>query len=295
MNRELISIERSLLERYAGNATMLVFLVHVILNTGEDGSFETSLNQLARDLKLSLRQVRTCLSKLESDKVATKTATKIATKITLCVSVRYEDERQSGDKARDKEATKRKKSPLSPPDGSSPDPSSFTPLLFPQEKKESSNADASEDKKRAPPVSPPSEFNFVLDLWNSSARRSVPKIRILSPARKEKVRLRVKEMGGWEEAKRILPTCLQKLNESDFCNGATGKWTATFDWFFENEKNWMKVLEGNYDNRKEKSELEKLAELFEKGHEHYGQRYGYGGASPYGYPAGSREDGPDEQ
>ena len=99
-----------------------------------------------------------------------------------------------------------------------------------------------------------------------------------------------------DEAKKILATCFQKISESDFCNGATGKWTATFDWFFENEKNWLKVLEGNYDNRKEKSQLEILAENVAKADAYYEQRYhGYGGASPYGNQEGGWPYGPDEQ
>lgn len=119
---------------------------------------------------------------------------------------------------------------------------------------------------------------------------------MLSPARKEKVRLRIKEMGGMEEAKATLATCFQKISESDFCNGATGKWTATFDWFFENEKNWLKVLEGNYDNRQQKSQLEILAENVAKADAYYEQRYrGYGGASPYGNQTGGGPYGPDEQ
>lgn len=119
---------------------------------------------------------------------------------------------------------------------------------------------------------------------------------MLSPARKEKVKLRIKEMGGWEEAKAILANCFKKISESDFCNGSTGKWTATFDWFFENEKNWLKVLEGNYDNRKEKSQLEILAENVAKADAYYEQRYhGYGGASPYGNQEGGGPYGPDEQ
>ena len=27
-------------------------------------------------------------------------------------------------------------------------------------------------------------------------------------------------------------------------------WVANFDWVFENEKNWVKVSEGNYDNKR---------------------------------------------
>ena len=103
-------------------------------------------------------------------------------------------------------------------------------------------------------------------------------------------------MGGPERAKEILAECFRKISESDFCNGATGKWTATFDWFFENEKNWLKVLEGNYDNRQAKTQLEIFAENVAKADAYYEQRYhGYGGASPYGNQTGSGPYGPDEQ
>lgn len=103
-------------------------------------------------------------------------------------------------------------------------------------------------------------------------------------------------MGGWEKAKDILAECFAKLGESDFCNGSNGKWAANIDWFFKNSQNWLKVLEGNYDNRKEKSQLEIFAENVAKADAYYEQRYhGYGGASPYGNQTGGGPYGPDEQ
>ena len=127
--------------------------------------------------------------------------------------------------------------------------------------------------------------------------RSVKKIVGLSVSRKEKIKLRIDEMGGWEQACATLATCFRKINESDFCNGkGDKKWVASFDWFFINDKNWTKVIEGNYDNMKETTPLDKLSENIAKADEYYEQRYrGYGGASAYGNPAGRRSDGPDEQ
>lgn len=288
-------------EEWFNNPTLLYFWVNILFMASEnDGSFTTSLYTLARDLHLSVRRVRTCISRIESDKRATHEATKQGTKITICDYDSYKDvrhtERQTLRHTSDTPSDTRKEVPPSPPDGFSPNPSSLTPYNPPQEKKESSATDVPEDEKRDKPVSAPSDFGFVLKLWNDSASRSIPKVRMLSPARKEKVRLRIKEMGGMEEAKTILATCFKKISESDFCNGATGKWVATFDWFFENEKNWLKVLEGNYDNRKEKSQLEILAENVAKADKYYEQRYrGYGGASPYGNQEGGGPYGPDEQ
>lgn len=135
----------------------------------------------------------------------------------------------------------------------------------------------------------------ILWLWNASAKGNVPKVRDLTKARKEKIRMRVKEMGGWDKAKDIIRECIRKINESDFCTGTSGKWVATFDWLFTNGTNWTKVLEGNYDNRKAKTSIDILKENIEKADAHYEQRYRYGGASPYGVPSGSGEDGADEQ
>jgi len=135
----------------------------------------------------------------------------------------------------------------------------------------------------------------ILSIWNACAKGNVPKVRDLTKARKEKIRLRVKEMGGWDKAKDIIRECITKINNSDFCTGASGKWVATFDWLFTNGTNWTKVLEGNYDNRRAKTSIDILKENIEKADAHYEQRYRYGGPSAYGVPSGSGEDGADEQ
>ena len=289
-------------EDWITSPTMLWFWTNILFMADENGVFETSLSSLARDLHLSVQQVRTCITNIESNKRLTHQATKQRTKITICDFVSYggiqQTEQQTNQQTTNTPINKPKEVPLVPPYGFSPNnPTSFTPYNPPQEnKKESSCTEVHEDEKRGKPVSPPPDFSFVLKLWNDSATRSIPKVRMLSPARKEKVKLRIKEMGGMEEAKTILSTCFRKISESDFCNGATGKWTATFDWFFENEKNWLKVLEGNYDNRQEKSQLEVLQENIARADAYYEQRYhGYGGASPYGNQTGGGPYGPDEQ
>ena len=131
-------------------------------------------------------------------------------------------------------------------------------------------------------------------LWNNTMTRSVPKVKNITQARRDKMRLRVKEMGGFEQASSILKECFDKINASDFCNGSTG-WIATFDWFFSNESNWMKVAEGNYDNRRGKTDLDKMREEIAKADAYYEQRYGNQSASAYGNQAGGGYYGPDEQ
>lgn len=289
-------------EDWFTNPTMLYFWVSILFMADGEGSFTTSLNTLAASLHLSVQQVRTCLSNMESNKLITHLSTYQGTKITICNFDSYKGCQQANQQTNQQAVNKpinkpeEESVPLMVPNGSLPDPLSLTPYNPPKKESEEGDADAS-PKKRGKPASAPSDFfDSVLLLWNSSATRSIPKIRSLSPARREKVKLRVKEMGGWEKAMETLAECFRKISESDFCNGATGRWVATFDWFFDNEKNWLKVLEGNYDNRKEKSQLEIFAENVAKADEYYGQRYrGYGGASPYGDQTGGGADGPDEQ
>lgn len=64
---------------------------------------------------------------------------------------------------------------------------------------------------------------------------------------KTKIRIRLEEMQGSLET---LKEIFVKMEASKFCRGDNKRgWKATFDWLFANEKNWVKVLEGNYDNK----------------------------------------------
>lgn len=156
-----------------------------------------------------------------------------------------------------------------------------------------------EEKAEEPSCLSTSEKEFVdyygiRQLWNDTMKRGVPKVKNITQARKDKMRLRVKEMGGVGQAGSILKECFDKINASDFCNGSTG-WIATFDWFFSNASNWMKVAEGNYDNRRGKTTIEQVQDEIAKADAYYEQRYGNNTAGAYGNKAGGRYDGPDEQ
>lgn len=87
-------------------------------------------------------------------------------------------------------------------------------------------------------------------MWNATCT-SYPKVFTLSEARKNKIRIRVEEMGGIEKAMPIMQTIFKKMQESKFLKGESKRgWKASFDWVFENGKNWVKVWEGNYDETK---------------------------------------------
>lgn len=73
---------------------------------------------------------------------------------------------------------------------------------------------------------------------------SLPKVTKLSDKRKKKLELRLKDFSAED-----LKAAFEKVEASDFTSGRNGKWNATFDWILE-EGNLIKVLEGNYDNKK---------------------------------------------
>ena len=90
------------------------------------------------------------------------------------------------------------------------------------------------------------DFKAVVELYQTHCS-SYPAIVKLSDARKNKIRIRLEEMQGSLET---LKEVFVKMEASKFCRGDNQRgWKATFDWLFANEKNWVKVLEGNYDNK----------------------------------------------
>ena len=295
MSSRWIKIHNSIEEwEWIDNPVMFYFWVRLlILANWEDkrwhgkviqrGSFVTTVAGLASMLKLSVKQVRTCLERLKKGKEISISTANNYTHITICKYDDYQyvaaNEVQIKGKCEDKErATTQEEYNTSDTKVSS--------YSIQEEKKE--------DTKVSPPKKPSVPYDDVLKLWNGTMKK-VPKIRSLTQARKDKIKLRVSEMGGWDEAVRTLTLCFQKIEESDFCNGSTGRWMASFDWFFENDKNWLKVYEGNYDNRTAKTPLEDLQEKIAKADAYFDKRYGYADTTPGGVPTGGWFDSPDEQ
>lgn len=85
--------------------------------------------------------------------------------------------------------------------------------------------------------------NEILDFFNNTCAK-LPKVKILTDARKTKLRNRIKEFGT-DKVKEIF----EDVSKSNFLNGENNNnWTATFDWILE-PKNFTKILEGNYKNK----------------------------------------------
>lgn len=88
-------------------------------------------------------------------------------------------------------------------------------------------------------------FAEIVDAYNSICI-SLPKCSKLTEERKKKIKQRWNEM---ERDMSKITELFTKTEQSDFCTGKVKEWTANFDWLFENSKNWVKVVEGNYDNK----------------------------------------------
>ena len=92
-------------------------------------------------------------------------------------------------------------------------------------------------------------YDRIRDMWNETCK-GLLNVHVLSKSRKSKIKTRVAEMGGLEKAMETIGKLFAKVSESKFLNGDNDRsWKAGFDWLFENDKNWVKVMEGNYDNR----------------------------------------------
>lgn len=91
----------------------------------------------------------------------------------------------------------------------------------------------------------------IVKVWNEVCV-SLPKVLRLSDARRDKVKARLREWGGDNPEEMIAKAreFFNRIEASDFLTGRSGKWKASFDWLFDSRNNWIKVAEGNYDNKR---------------------------------------------
>lgn len=99
----------------------------------------------------------------------------------------------------------------------------------------------SKEKKRKYP------YGDIVRLWNSICV-SLPMVQGLSDSRKDKIRSRLDEIGDEEKWLPTIEDLFKRIQASDFLCGRNGRWKANFDWVFKNDKNYVKILEGNYTN-----------------------------------------------
>ena len=108
-----------------------------------------------------------------------------------------------------------------------------------------------EEKRKEEKISYP--YQDIVALWNSTCGEYLPRVKALSESRRQKIKCRLMEFGGKSKEEWLAHSkeLFERVISSDFLRGNNGTgWTATFDWIFDNPKNWVKVIEGNYDNNR---------------------------------------------
>lgn len=90
------------------------------------------------------------------------------------------------------------------------------------------------------------DYNRIVDMYHKACP-DYPRLIKLSDKRKAKIRVRFEEM---KYDYKTVATIFCKMQASKFLKGDNKNgWKASFDWVFENANNWVKVLEGQYDNK----------------------------------------------
>lgn len=121
--------------------------------------------------------------------------------------------------------------------------------LLPEREKERGTKVPPKKEERVdepPDVKNDIDFTTIVNLYHTICK-SYPRVTKLTEKRKTKMRVRLKEMKADTE---LLTEIFRRMEESKFMQGDNRRgWKADFDWVFENESNWVKILEGKYDNR----------------------------------------------
>lgn len=99
---------------------------------------------------------------------------------------------------------------------------------------------------------PKKDVAWVANLWNDVLGDKLSKVTKLTDARKASVRQRLEDFGCKtpEEERAFVVNLLEKVKASNFLCGQNGNnWQCSFDWVFCTKGNWIKISEGNYDNK----------------------------------------------
>lgn len=80
------------------------------------------------------------------------------------------------------------------------------------------------------------------EAWNLfAANYKLAQVDVLSDSRRKKFKTRINET-GFDFLK-----ILEKIKTSPMLRGIDGNWKVTFDWILENDNNYAKILNGNYE------------------------------------------------
>lgn len=112
------------------------------------------------------------------------------------------------------------------------------------EKEENPELELEEDDNNAKKPSSKEITTEVIKLFRECCP-SLPSPTRLSEQRLKCTPTRVHEIGGIEKVRELL----MRVEASSFLSGRSGKFQATYDWIFCTKNNWVKIADGNYDDR----------------------------------------------
>lgn len=235
---DYVKISRKILEWewYTDINTKVLFL-HILLKANwkpgrfqgvevPRGSLVTSQQNLAAETGLTVRNVRTALKHLENTgEVTVNRQAKFSV-----VAIKNYDTYQSGDS----QVTGYRQSS---------DSQVTTIEEGKKGRREEYNKSPKGDYESR---TPDSIYATIRELYNSVCG-SYPRLVKMSDARKKAINARLKTGYTLDDFKILF----EKAEASDFLKGANKRnWSATFDWLIS-DSNMAKVLDGNYDSRKE--------------------------------------------
>lgn len=236
---DYVKISRKILdwEWYTDINTKVLFL-HILLKANwkpsrfqgtevPRGSLVTSQQNMATETGLTIKNVRTALKHLEN---TGEVAVSRHPKFSVITVKNYNQYQSSGSQMA--------------VDGQSDGSRGATIEEGKKERKEEYNKSPKGDYESGTPEN--SIYATIRELYNSVCG-SYPRLVKMSEARKKAINARIRA-GYTREDFRIL---FEKAEASEFLKGANKRnWRATFDWLIS-DTNMAKVLDGNYDARKE--------------------------------------------
>lgn len=230
--------------------------------TVKRGQLITSNATMRQDLRLSEQQIRTCIKRLISTGEITYKSTNRYVIITICNYDKYQEtgnlineqnNEQTNNQSTDEQRSINDQSTTSK-EYKNIRSKEYNIIDIKQESGSNDQLPASSDEATASKTDKPKTEKLpakeIKEMWNTTCT-SFPKLFTISENRKNKMRLRIEEMGGVENALPLLKQIFEKMQQSKFLKGENKRgWKASFDWLFENDKNWVKVFEGNYEENK---------------------------------------------
>lgn len=249
MKGDYIKINRSLLEWgwYKDKNTSRLF-IHMLLKANwkdgfflgieiKRGSFVSSLAKLSEETNLSVREIRTAIKHLESTgEVTSKKYNKFSV-FTVNNYCSY----QSSDTQSDKQPTSNRQA-------------SDNNRRREERKKEYIDTNVSIKQH---------SIQSIIDAWNQLEPYGIKMIYRINQGSKRCTSL-IALLEQFGEEKVI--QAVDKVKQSDFLQGKTDtRFSLNFDWFI-NPNNFVKVLEGKYDERHDKKPATKNNNNFERRH-----------------------------